>query len=68
MNTTTPQNKMKFENGFYMNETAKNDPIVQMAIDSYMKQIKQEAEYRKKLLSGEIEPIPYNSFNISDRD
>ena len=67
MNTTTHHN-MKFEDGFYMNQTAKNDPIVQMAMESYMKQILQEADYRKKVMSGEIEPIPYNSFNISDRD
>jgi hypothetical protein len=51
----------------YLNETAKNDPAVQIAIESYMLQLRKEEEYRDKVRKGLIQPIPTTSWNISDR-
>jgi len=52
----------------YLNETAKNDLAVQIAIKSYMLQLQKEKEYRDKVRKGLILPIPTISWNISDRD
>jgi len=51
----------------YLNETAKNDPAVQIAIESYMLQLRKEEEYRDKVRKGLIQPIHATSWNISDR-
>ena len=67
MNTTTHHN-MKFEDGFYMNQTAKEDKVMMAALESYKKQLIAEAEYRNKVRSGEIQPAPWGRYNISDRD
>lgn len=53
---------------FLLNETAKNDPAVQIAIQTYMKQLQQEEEYRAKVRAGLIKPQPTTVWNISDRD
>jgi hypothetical protein len=60
--STTNNNKM-----FILNDTAKNDPAVQIAMASYMKQLQAENEYRNKVRSGEITPQPTTVWNISDR-
>jgi len=52
---------------FILNETAKNDPAVQIAIQSYKQQLQQEAEYSAKVRAGLIQPQPTNVWNISDR-
>ena len=67
MNTTTHHN-MKFEDGFYMNQTAKEDKVMMAALESYKKQLIAEADYRNKVRSGEIQPAPWGRYNISDRD
>ena len=52
---------------FILNDTAKNDPAVQIAMASYMKQLRAEEDYRNKVRSGEITPQPTTVWNISDR-
>ena len=61
MNTTS--NEM-----FILNDTAKNDPAVQIAMQQYMKQLQQQQEYRTKVRAGIITNTPATSWNISDRD
>jgi hypothetical protein len=53
---------------FILNDTAKKDPAVQMAMSSYLQQLQKEEEYRNKVRSGLITHIPTTSWNISDRD
>ena len=53
---------------FILNDFAKNDPAIQMALKNYQKQLEIENEHRKKVLSGEIQPIPTTTWSISDRD
>ena len=53
---------------FILNDTAKNDPAVQLALQSYMKQLHAEEEYRKQVRAGLITPEPTTVWNISDRD
>ena len=53
---------------FILNETAKNDPAVQLALKSYAQRLQAEEDYRQKVLSGEVIPVPLTVCNISDRD
>jgi hypothetical protein len=53
---------------FILNDFAKNDPAIQMALKNYQKQLEIENEHRKKVLSGEIQPIRTTTWSISDRD
>ena len=60
---------IKAHNGaFMLNETAAADPAVQMAMASYMNQLKAEAARRDRIRAG-IEPTDgqYGNWNISDR-
>jgi hypothetical protein len=50
------------------NDFAKNDPAVQIAINSYMLQLQKEEAYRNKVRQGLITPIPQTTWNISDKD
>jgi len=52
---------------FILNDTAKNDPAVQIAIANYMKQLQEQQEYRTKVRAGLITHTPATSWNISDR-
>ena len=52
---------------FILNDTAKNDLAVQLAIQAYTQRLKSEEDYRQKVLSGEVIPQPTTSWNISDR-
>jgi len=52
---------------FILNDTAKNDPAVQIAMASYMKQLQAENEYRNKVRAGLITPQSTTVWNISDR-
>ena len=61
MNTTS--NEM-----FILNDTAKNDPAVQIAMQNYMQQLQREEDYRQKVRAGIVTPKPTTSWNISDRD
>jgi hypothetical protein len=53
---------------FILNDTAKNDPAVQLAIQAYTERLKQEEQRRQAILSGEYIPQPIQVWNISDRD
>ena len=61
--STTNTDKM-----FILNDTAKKDPAVQIAMQNYMKQLQAENEYRQKVRAGLITHTPATSWNISDRD
>jgi hypothetical protein len=53
---------------FILNDTAKNDPAVQLAIQAYTERLKAEEQRRQAILSGEYIPYPTTVWNISDRD
>ena len=61
--STTNENQM-----FILNDTAKNDAAVQIAMSSYLQQLQREEEYRQKVRAGLITSTPATSWNISDRD
>ena len=65
------QPMQRLHNGaFLANETAANDPACQMAMQSYMNQLRAEAARRDRIRAG-IEPADMGQFeiwNISDRD
>jgi hypothetical protein len=61
--STPNQDKM-----FILNDAAKNDPAVQLAIQSYMQRLQREEEYRQQVRAGIITPQPHTVWNISDRD
>ena len=54
-------------NAFILNETAKNDSIIQEAIKAYTQRLQSEYEYSQKVRAGLITPQPTTSWNISDR-
>ena len=60
--STTNNDKM-----FILNDTAKKDAAVQIAIANYMKQLQAENEYRQKVRAGLVTHTPATSWNISDR-
>jgi hypothetical protein len=53
---------------FILNDTAKKDPAVQLAMANYVEQLKREEARRQAILSGEYIPHPETVWNISDRD
>lgn len=53
---------------FILNDTAKNDPAVQLAMQMYMKRIEAEETYRDQVRAGIVTPQPTTVWNISDRD
>ena len=55
-------------NAFILNDTAKQDAAVQIAIANYVKQLEREEARRQAILSGEYIPCPETVWNISDRD
>jgi len=55
-------------NAFILNDTAKKDPAVQLAMANYVEQLKREEARRQAILSGEYIPYPETVWNISDRD
>ena len=59
---TTNNDKM-----FILNDTAKKDPAVQIAMANYIEQLNREEARRQAILSGEYVPCPATSWNISDR-
>ena len=54
-------------NAFILNDTAKNDPAVQMAMQSYLQRLQREEEYCQKVRAGLITHTPDTVWNISDR-
>ena len=53
---------------FILNDTAKNDPAVQIALANYIKQLNQEEQQRQAIRAGIVTFIPMQTINISDRD
>ena len=53
---------------FILNDAAKNDPAVQLAMQEYVKRLQAEEDRRQAILSGEYIPLPTKVWNISDRD
>ena len=53
---------------FILNDTAKNDSAVQIALREYAQRLQDEEDYRQKVLSGEVIPQRTTVYNISDRD
>jgi len=49
---------------FILNDTAKNDPAVQLAIANYKQQLQRENQQRASLIT----PQPTTVWNISDHD
>ena len=54
-------------NAFILNDTAKQDAAVQIAIANYVKQLEREEARRQAILSGEYIPCPETVWDISDR-
>jgi len=55
-------------NTFILNDTAKNDPAVQLAIANYTQQLQREHQQREAIRAGLITPQPTTVWNISDHD
>ena len=53
---------------FILNDTAKNDPAVQLAIANYTQQLHREHQQREAIRAGLITPQPTTVWNISDHD
>jgi len=53
---------------FILNDTAKSDPAVQLAIQEYTKRLQAEESYQQQVRAGLITPQPTTVWNISDRD
>ena len=53
---------------FILNDTAKKDPAVQLALQAYTQRLKSEEEYSQKVRAGLITSQPTTVWNISDRD
>jgi hypothetical protein len=55
-------------NAFILNDTAKKDAAVQLAMANYMQQLQREHQQREAIRAGLITPQPTTDWNISDRD
>jgi hypothetical protein len=55
-------------NAFILNDTAKKDPAVQLAMANYLEQLKREHQQREAIRAGNVTPQPTTVWNISDRD
>jgi uncharacterized protein (UPF0212 family) len=55
-------------NAFILNDTAKKDAAVQLAMANYVKQLEREEARRQAILSGKYIPCPETVWNISDRN
>ena len=54
-------------NGMFITNNP-NDVIIKGAMESYMRQLEQEQEYRMAIRAGKIIPTEITTWNISDRD
>ena len=61
MNTTNDQM-------YILNDTAKNDAAVQIALQAYTERLAKEEQYRQQVRAGLVTSYPTTSWNISDRD
>jgi hypothetical protein len=55
-------------NAFILNDTAKKDVAVQIAMANYLKQLEREHQQREAIRAGLITPQPTTVWNISDHD
>jgi hypothetical protein len=53
---------------FILNDTAKNDSAVQLALQAYTQRLQAEEQYKQQIRAGLIQPQPSTVWNISDRD
>ena len=53
---------------FILNDAAKNDPAVQIALANYIKQLNQEEQRRQAIRAGIVTLTPIQTIHISDRD
>ena len=53
---------------FILNDAAKNDSAVQLALANYTQRLKQEEAQRQAIRAGLIQPQRTQVINISDRD
>ena len=53
---------------FILNDAAKNDPAVQMALQAYTQRLNQEEAQRQAIRAGLIQSQRTQVINISDRD
>ena len=55
-------------NAFILNDTAKKDAAVQIAMANYLKQLEREHQQREAIRAGLITPQPTTVWSISDHD
>jgi hypothetical protein len=55
-------------NAFILNDTAKKDSAVQLAMANYIQQLNREHQQREAIRAGLITPQPTTVWDISDRD
>ena len=60
-----PTNKMSM---FILNDEAKNDPAVQLALHAYTQRLNAEEAQRQAIRAGIVTLTPMQTMNISDRD
>lgn len=53
---------------FILNDAAKNDPVIQLALANYTKRLEAEEAQRQAIRAGLIQPQRTQVWNISDRD
>jgi hypothetical protein len=53
---------------FILNDTAKNDPAVQLALANYTQRLNQEEAQCQAIRAGIVTPTLSQTYNISDRD
>jgi uncharacterized protein (UPF0212 family) len=55
-------------NAFILNDTAKKDAALQIAMANYLKQLEREHQQREAIRAGLMTPQPTTVWNISDHD
>jgi hypothetical protein len=53
---------------FILNDAAKNDPVIQLAIQAYTERLEQEEAQREAIRAGIVTLTPMQTIHISDRD
>jgi len=59
---------MSDSNFYILNDTAKNDSIIQMALQEYTQRLQHEYQQHEAIRAGLITPQPTTNWNISDHD
>ena len=53
---------------YILNDTAKKDVAVQLALQAYTQRLAKEEQYRQQVRAGLVTSYPTTNWNISDRD